>query len=312
MEETVKQNLWDALIHGNLIRSASEDLKEERLDLRGLVLPQAAVLESYFVTPSTTVERLSPVVKVSRVMLNRIDFSDARLNGVQFVDCSVTDCVFQGASLRNSAFWNCLISRCDFRKANLRDATLGATRGERRNRFDHVDFSSADLRNTIYASADFQSCTFRHTKLTKVDFEGSSFTNCIFEGPLEEVAFARECFGERHLPPNEMRNVDFSQAQLFWVSFRGLNLDTVMFPKDDEHIILEDYPRQLDLLLKFLKKRADNPSKALAGALEVDRKWMGPKQRRGILNKKEILETGGGQDFVEMILNEISSHRFSQ
>jgi uncharacterized protein YjbI with pentapeptide repeats len=309
MERTAKQNLWDALIHGNLIRSASADLREGRLDLRGLVLPQVAVLERYAATPLTTAERVFNVVKVNRVMLHGIDFNDAQLNGVQFVDCSVMDCAFQGASLRDCAFWNCLISKCDFRKANLRDATLGAIRDGRRNRFDQVDFSSADLRNTIYVSADFRSCIFRDTKLGKVDFEGSSFTNCIFEGPLEEVAFAHESFVHKGLPPNEMLNVDFTQAKLFWVWFRHLNLDKVKFPEDEDHIILEDYPKQLDQLLSFLNKRRDEPSMALAASLEISQKWMGPKQRRGILNKKEILETGGGQDFLEMILNEISSRR---
>ena len=70
-------------------------------------------------------------------------------------------------------------------------------------------------------SAVFNSCTFRQSKLNKVDFEGSSFANCVFEGLLEEVAFARESLGESDLPPNEMLNVDFSRAELLWVSFRG-------------------------------------------------------------------------------------------
>jgi len=156
-------------------------------------------------------------------------------------------------------------------------------------------------------SAVFNSCTFRQSKLNKVDFEGSSFANCVFEGLLEEVAFARESLGESDLPPNEMLNVDFSRAELLWVSFRGLNLENVTFPMDDKHIILEDYPKKLGLLINFLKKRSDGPSKAYANVLQEDRKRMGPKQRRGILNEREILESGGGPEFLESVLSFLQS-----
>jgi uncharacterized protein YjbI with pentapeptide repeats len=314
MDQTTKRNLWHALLGGKSVDDSIEaELKGHRLDLSGLVVPQAEVLERYAVTPLTTVERVSRVVKAAGLILEHIDLSQARLNNVNFLDCSISDCVFDGASLRSCSFWNCIISKCSFRKTDLRDAVLGPTKDAQRNRFDQVDFSLADLRNTIYISADFRSCTFRHAKLTKVEFDGSSFTKGIFEGGLEEVTFARESTNTlgKHLPPNDMANVDFSSAQLFWVTFRGLNLDKVKFPEDKEHIILEDYPRELDRLLKFLVNRSDSDSKALATYIRHQRKWTGPKQKRGVLNKKEIVEIGG-KELLDVVLQVVQPGRAAQ
>jgi hypothetical protein len=158
------------------------------------------------------------------------------------------------------------------------------------------------LRNTIFVSAEFSSCRFRNSNLARVDFEASSFTDCVFEGELRETLFAHESLLVNGLPPNEMRNVDFTRAKLLWVGFRGLNLDTVRFPEDAEHIILNDYPSQLDLLLRIFGNRIDTPSQALAAGLEVQRKWLGPKQRRGVLNTNDILEIGG-QQLLDLVLD---------
>jgi len=90
-----------------------------------------------------------------------------------------------------------------------------------------------------------------------------------------------------------MVNVDLSRAKLRWVEFRGLDLDTVRFPDDEDHLILNDYPRLLDRLLQTLVGREDSASRRLAAVFGNRRKWAGQKQTRGVLNKNDLLQIGG-------------------
>jgi Pentapeptide repeats (9 copies) len=183
---------------------------------------------------------------------------------------------------------------CRFRNADLRSAGLGNVgEGRKRNRFQKVDFTEADLRQTANKSADFIECTFHDTKLTKVDFQGSVFKDCTFEGELREVQFHRTAFRSEDLPPNEMDGVDFSCARLWAVGFRNLDLNNVKWPHDDEHIIITDYARSLDRVIAALNARTDVTSSALAAYLSVSRRFVGPRQKCGIVNKAALIELCG-------------------
>ena len=69
-------------------------------------------------------------------------------------------------------------------------------------------------------------------------------------------------------------------------------METVRFPEDEDHIIIDNYPRELDKVVAALQRRSDTPSRAVAAALAGRRKWVGRNQKRGILNKNEIREAG--------------------
>ncbi|MGP0059295.1 MAG: pentapeptide repeat-containing protein [Beijerinckiaceae bacterium] len=172
------------------------------------------------------------------------------------------------------------------------------------NLFNDVDFTSADLRKTVYVAAGFTGCKFTNTKLDKVDFQSSNFTDCAFEGELREVIFCRKGFKGENFPENRMARIDLSRARLRWTEFRGLDLKDVYFPKDDEHIIVENFPEVLEKLLNFFKSMSDNGSKRLAAALKNRRKWLGTNQTVGIFNKADLVEIAGEeglQSFMRII-----------
>ena len=79
------------------------------------------------------------------------------------------------------------------------------------------------------------------------------------------------------------------------MEFRGLDLDTVRFPDDEDHLILNDYPRLFDRLLQTLMGREDSASRRLAAVLGNRRKWADQKQTGGVLNRNDLLEIGGEQ-----------------
>jgi len=98
-----------------------------------------------------------------------------------------------------------------------------------------------------------------------------------------------------------MARIDFSRADLRSVEFRNLNLDEVYFPTDENHIVLNEYTRTLDSALQSLRSRDDAAFRSLTAYLEVYRKWAGPNQQRGVLNKIDLVEIGG-EDGLEVVL----------
>ncbi len=110
---------------------------------------------------------------------------------------------------------------------------------------------------------------------------------------MREVSFYRCGFMGEDFPPNAMVNVDFSRAKLRDVEFRGLTLDRVRFPNDDEHIVIENYPQVLDKLIEALKHQGDRTARILVAGFEVSREWA-PPNRRGVLNVQDFAQAGEG------------------
>ena len=84
---------------------------------------------------------------------------------------------------------------------------------------------------------------------------------------------ARGLIVER-FPPNEMKRVDLRRAKLRGSEFRGLDLDEVLFPEDEDHIVVEDYPQILDRLLAYFGERRDMGSQRLAARFEHKKQWL--------------------------------------
>ncbi|HJZ94929.1 MAG TPA: pentapeptide repeat-containing protein [Candidatus Solibacter sp.] len=144
-------------------------------------------------------------------------------------------------------------------------------------------------------------CCFCHTNLYRVDFQGSVFANCIFEGELRQTVFARQAFQGESLPPNEMVDVDFSRASLRDVEFRELDLDRVRFPEDGNHVVVQNWRETLDRLIGLLSTRGQPEWRGLVAVLQFERKWIGPNQRQGVLNKVDLEETIGAEGLREFM-----------
>jgi hypothetical protein len=110
---------------------------------------------------------------------------------------------------------------------------------------------------------------------------------------LHEVLFHRHAFRGEAFPPNLIDGVDFTRAQLFFVEFRGLDLENIRFPEGDEHVVIDDYRTTLERILAALRGRRDDVSGRFATVLGHMRKWAGPNQRRGIIGKRDLREMGG-------------------
>ena len=242
-----------------------------------------------------------PTVTVRGGSWKRLDFAKARMASLRLFDVMIEDCCFDGADLSELRMWGTRILRTSFRGADLRGAALGGVENGKRNLFQDVDFTKADLRRTSHQSSDMVRCLFSNTKLKQAEFRGTVFVDCTFEGKLEEVIFYRVPTDAKHLPPNEMKDVDLSRAKLRWAAFRGLDMDRVQWPEDGEHLLIRDYARTLTRVIDTFKGRTDLGSKGFTAVFSDMKKWVGPKQTVGIISKADVLDIAGEAGLRELI-----------
>jgi uncharacterized protein YjbI with pentapeptide repeats len=235
------------------------------------------------------------------VLWNDLDVSDSDLQDLRVFSSAFENCRFNACSLEGARFWSTTIRNCSFRGASFRGAALGGIEDGLRNLFHAVDFSEADLCRTSYRSAAFERCEFTNTAIKHVDFQGSTFVDCTFGGVLDDVLFYRHGFGLEHLPPNEMAHVDFSAARLRHVSFRGLTLETVRFPEDEEHLVIPDYPGSLKKLNQILSAQADTEAKRLVAFISIRQRWAAPNQIQGLINLEDVRDAVGDEGVKRLV-----------
>lgn len=229
-------------------------------------------------------------------VISDIDFSQSKLSGLRFVDCKIVNCIFDDCECDDWRMWGTQFSETSFRNAKLKGVAIGTTEAGAGCRFTRVDFSTADLRSAALGGADFEECLFERSRIENVDFDQSRLRRCRFVGDLKNVVF-----GGLEVDPKALMDVDFSEAEFSFVEFRGLNLDGVTFPSSSNCLVIDDYPRSLDRLLVAVRTGTDLESRQLAAFLGVMRRWVGPRQSRGVLSKSDITEAVGSGAFDRLV-----------
>jgi uncharacterized protein YjbI with pentapeptide repeats len=298
--DSSKIELWRRLVKGESLGGPLLPKKQGRIDLSGLVLDDPRILEGWQTTLAN-VARIEPSAVFRNAKLQNLDLTGSRLPSVHFTDCEIKNCCFDRCNMPGLRLCATTIRESSFREANLRGIALGAASvtgpfAGRRNRFAGVDFSGADLRETIYVAGTFERCDFSYARLANIKFGTSAFSDCKFAGELRQVEFWRSDlfargFAVDAFPLNEMVNVDFSRAVFRDVEFRGLTLDGVRLPEDTEHLVIRDFPDVLDLLINALAHQGDETARLLIVFLSAYRKWTVPGAQ-GVLNKQDLAEAG--------------------
>jgi uncharacterized protein YjbI with pentapeptide repeats len=288
-----KQNLeiWDRLLAGKPLDGLGLETRDGRIDIRGLALPEATVLRRFQFHGVAIAEVDSGIIHGTK--WRNLDFSESKLAGLRLMRGLVENCRFDDCNLQGVRIWATSFRDVSFKGADLRASVLGGAHEGVRNAFLGVDFSETNLSGTIYEAAAFERCTFNNAKLTKIDFQSSTFKDCSFEGELDDVLFYRHGFKGEKYPPNEMVNVDFTHARLKHVSFRGLVLDRVRLPNDEEHIVLKNFSATLDQMTAILQRDGDALSKKLVAFIRIRRKWAVPNQAQGYINVPDLADLVG-------------------
>lgn len=269
-----------------------------RIDLRGFKAPTPTAGGPIATSGRLVAQELTGLTEIHGRHLAGIDFSGADLGGMRILDSQITDCLFEESDLRGLGMWATDVEHTSFRAADLRDASIGGWHAGRGNRFSNVDFSAADLRDVSCQEESYVDCDFSHAVLRNLDFHGASFTRCRFAGLLREVSFAdREQWSQRP-DPNTMEDVDFSEADLQWVAFCGLDLHHVLWPTTPSHTVVSKYRCVLDHVLQQLEEDTSEIGVGLRATFEYRRTYAGEVQEVGVFHEVEFLEYGGQQELA--------------
>lgn len=293
--EQLAREVLVRLTKGKPIAGLPLDQHEGRVDLRGLPAPLPTRKRPH-VTPRWFIHELGDFVEIKRGRLENLDLSGSRLDGWRFFESEIVNCRFDNARCQDWRLWATNVTDTSFVSANLRQAVLGPWYKGRGNLYHRCVFSHADLYGIVSTAATFMDCDFLDVRLEKVEFDGTGFVRCRFSGRLREVMFyARSLLTEKP-DPNPMEDIDFTQAELSMVDFRGLNLDHVRFPKGDNYVLIRHYHCVLEQAIQVLSRNQSARDRAWRSILEDRLKWIGPHQAVGLFNRHDYAEMSNNED----------------
>jgi uncharacterized protein YjbI with pentapeptide repeats len=277
--------VFSRLVTGRPLDDLSLGANEGRLDLRGFTLPSRdarATMAAAGMIPAEQVD----LPEVAGVALDGLDFTGADFGELCFYDADLRDCLFDKAIFRDLKLWRTHVRNCSFRAAKLAHAGLGPLDDGVANEYASVDFGAADLRRISCRHGTFVDVDFSDAKLLDIDFDASTFTRCTFAGRLARIIFWEQPPNSERPVRNDMEDVDFSQAELHWVEFRGLRLDRVTLPSGNGHVVVKNYRRVLERAIERLA--GVSPYAAVFGQ-EVY--WAHPLREIGIWHRDELGKT---------------------
>jgi hypothetical protein len=98
-----------------------------------------------------------------------------------------------------------------------------------------------------------------------------------------------------------MRAVDLRAARLHHVEFRRLDMTSVQWPADDDHVVVGNYAHVLDRLISTFGDRSDIPSKKLVAVFSSKRKWIGANQTTGLISLVDVRSAAGDSGVAEVL-----------
>lgn len=294
------RQVFGRLVTGQSLDDLLLDDHGGRRDLRGFTMPARAARAAMAEDGSIPAEQVKRP-EVSGTAFRDLDLSEATFDGLRFFDTRLDNCVFDGANFRDLKLWRTKVQDCSFRGARLVDAVLGALEDGETNAYTRVDFSNADLGRTACEYADFTDVDFSDAKLADIDFGSSTFTRCKFSGRLDRLIFWELPPNSERQTRNAMEDVDFSQAELHWVEFRGLRLDRVRLPANDQHIVVGNYRCVLERAVSRLT--GNSPYAATFGH---ELHWAHPEREVGIWHRNQLGETEEEREAISTLLRQLA------
>lgn len=239
------------------------------------------------------VELLEGVIELKNVSIKDVYFDECRLRDLRLHDVTFENCVFSKCDLQGLRMWRTTFANCRLVDVDLRRSSLGAVdKSGLANTFRGVELVRVNMRENQFISAVMTDCQFRDCDLKTVNFDGTRFERCTFSGLLDEVQFYPHPFGEEHLPRNEMKDVSFADARFRFVEFRKLDMEHVVWPTAEDHIVVRNYRATLACMAKRLAALGTKLGTRAANSLMFKLKWAGDHQKTGVLTPTSFPQEG--------------------
>jgi uncharacterized protein YjbI with pentapeptide repeats len=232
------ERLGSILVNGGNIDSSALPnlpLVDGRLDLRGVDMPSRGYTPG--VTVGASFAPLPPLqTTVKSARFDSVDISYGNLARRLIQNSTFIDVFFLKTNLESVSVHST--------RTNMNSAGIGYSGTHYKNcLFRKINFS-----RTSFGRPEFDDCKFEDCRFNNADLFGSSFERCSFVGKVHDAWFhghypsvpgkpfvyddSVKQFGEAR--PNKMTNVDFSSAELSWVTFSDdCDLSTCRIPQDD-------------------------------------------------------------------------------
>jgi uncharacterized protein YjbI with pentapeptide repeats len=203
-------------------------------------------------------QKISEMTKFDGRKFVNYDFANSDLTSVIFKNTDFENCVFNKTILNNTRFWCCFFDRCKFINTNI-TATLGAWGGGLSN----CIFEKCKFGGIIYGSY-FIDCDFNKCKIKTTFFQTFLMKNVRFAGLLDDLSFQKFTKKDiyeyqsaetaqqveeriRKIVGNAfdrekviLENIDFAEARLQFADFENCEINGIIPPDDDKHILIYD------------------------------------------------------------------------
>lgn len=292
MNEQLSAEILVRLSEGRSLDDLGIGKRDGRLDIRGLRSAARPDAHRYHL-PFADVRVLTDTLILRGRSLRSLDFTGSKIENLRIFDCDIEDCIFDECNFKDLRTWSSRFRDCSFQRAKLGRAVLGGVENGVVPKYRNVDFSGADMKKSSYTAAVFEECCFRNAHLVAIDFQSSVFIKCLFVGELRDVSFHRHGSQGEHFPPNEMKDVDLSQARFRNVEFRRIDMRQARLPVDGDHLIMHDAASSLDNVIDAMAKSSDLASRQLHAYFSVYRKWLPSGKVQGVISLLDIQEIGG-------------------
>jgi uncharacterized protein YjbI with pentapeptide repeats len=222
-----------------------------RVDLRGLSIAAPTARDTMYVRGHQLVD-LNGIVEVHNASWRDLDLTGASLPSLRFSKSELVNCRFDNANCEDWRFWATTVESSSFVKSRLRGAVLGTVWKRKPNHWSHVVFDRTDLRDTVFRGSVLEHCQFTNAKLAGVYFEQMTIRDTTFSGRLSNNLFDGRKGDDVGEPP-PMTGVDFSEADLGDVEFRGCRFEDVRFPPSAAITVVPNFPAVLTKVVSVLE-----------------------------------------------------------
>jgi uncharacterized protein YjbI with pentapeptide repeats len=247
----------------------------DKWDLRGIKLAEPKLKEQLVSNYSIIINE--NILEFKNARLQGIDFSFSDLSYSLWTKCEFVNLTLFNTKATNIRFWACKMKSSIVEKTNFSNSLLGGRLKTDSGSFEDVNFKNDNFKSTVYSFPLFKNCVFENCNLDEVNFDGSRFESCIFKGRLYSTIFRgittdykKGVFWEKSINPsdfpNQMKNIDFTGAELNGVSFiNGVDLSSCKLPSSGDYLLVSN--------LEHLYKKAK-------GIISVE--WAGENRRIGL------------------------------
>ncbi|WP_153846086.1 pentapeptide repeat-containing protein [Sphingobacterium paramultivorum] len=193
------------------------------------------------------------IVSRKKIEQNIIDNLDCV--NVEFKNCTFINCEIKDKKISNSRFTNCNFISCIFQNCSFFFSVL-----QKSGIINDCIFKENDFSKAIVGELKIEKTSFLNNKFKETSFDGTEFENVLFEGnissswfygvPYADQLYSKNIFFSKKMKDLKMPIIDFKNAILDDVTFsRGLNLSHVVFPKQDNLLIISNPQHFFDSFL---------------------------------------------------------------